>query len=118
MKLVYVAHPYGGKPENARTVRKIIERMTVNPPQELLDRLGEDDQDHIVYVSPIHQQGFMYDETPYLTGLAKCTGLLGRCDALLLFGDWLQSKGCVAEYGFAKAKKMPIIQGKMRIVEL
>ena len=27
IKLVYVAHPYGGKPENAEAVQKIIESL-------------------------------------------------------------------------------------------
>lgn len=28
IKLVYVAHPYGGNPENAEAVQKIIESLT------------------------------------------------------------------------------------------
>ena len=119
MKLVYIAHPYGGKPENAKAVERIIEDLTAGnhpllgnpiiialhasngiPSIELLQA---------VYVSPIHQQGFMYEGTPYLAGLQKCLELLRRCDVLLLCGDWQNSKGCLAEFGFATARKMPIV---------
>ena len=67
------------------------------------------DRSYAVYVSPIHQQGFMYAGTPYLAGLQKCLELLRRCDILLLCGDWQNSKGCLAEFGFAMARKMPIV---------
>lgn len=119
MKLVYVAHPYGGDEKNAQAVKQIIEDLTEGshlllanhtiiamhtpvgiPSIELLQA---------VYVSPIHQQGFMYEGTPYLVGLQKCLELLRRCDVLLLCGDWQNSKGCLAEFGFAMARKMPIV---------
>lgn len=51
----------------------------------------------------------MYEGTPYLAGLQKCLQLLRRCDILLLCGDWQNSKGCLAEFGFAMARKMPIV---------
>ena len=119
MKLVYVAHPYGGDEKNARAVKQIIEDLTEGshpllgspmvtalhksegiPSIELLQ---------VVYVSPIHQQGFMYTGTPYLTGLQKCLQLLKRCDILLLCGDWQQSKGCMAEFAHAMNLGISII---------
>ena len=118
IKLVYVAHPYGGKPENAKAVQKIIESLTSGDHPLVADKTPNDnipvfdmpsiivgvpveDLLHAVYVSPIHQQGFMYEGTPYLTGLQKCLQLLRRCDILLLCGDWQQSKGCMAEFAHA-----------------
>lgn len=119
MKLVYIAHPYGGKPENAQAVKQIIEDLTEgNHPllanhtiiaMHTPDGIPSIELLQAVYVSPIHQQGFMYEGTPYLAGLQKCLELLRRCDVLLLCGDWQNSKGCLAEFGFAMARKMPIV---------
>lgn len=119
MKLVYVAHPYGGDEKNARAVKQIIEDLTegshpllVSPMVTALHKsegIPSIELLQAVYVSPIHQQGFMYAGTPYLAGLQKCLELLRRCDVLLLCGDWQNSKGCLAEFGFATARKMPIV---------
>lgn len=119
MKLVYVAHPYGGDEKNARAVKQIIEDLTegshpllANPMVIALHKsegIPSIALLQAVYVSPIHQQGFMYEGTPYLAGLQKCLELLRRCDVLLLCGDWQNSKGCLAEFGFATARKMPIV---------
>ena len=125
MKLVYVAHPYGGDEKNAQAVKQIIEDLTegnhpllANPTAPMTPTvpavharisITTTDLMQAVYVSPIHQQGFMYAGTPYLAGLQKCLELLRRCDILLLCGDWQNSKGCLAEFGFAMARKMPIV---------
>lgn len=119
MKLVYVAHPYGSDEKNAQAVKQIIEDLTegnhpllVSPMVTALhtsDGIPSTELLQAVYVSPIHQQGFMYEGTPYLAGLQKCLELLRRCDVLLLCGDWQNSKGCLAEFGFAMARKMPIV---------
>lgn len=119
MKLVYVAHPYGGDEKNAQAVKQIIEDLTEgNHPllanhtiiaMHTSDGIPSIELLQAVYVSPIHQQGFMYEGTPYLAGLQKCLELLRRCDVLLLCGDWQNSKGCLAEFGFAMARKMPIV---------
>lgn len=119
MKLVYVAHPYGGDEKNAQAVKQIIEDLTEgNHPllanhtiitMHTPDGIPSIELLQAVYVSPIHQQGFMHEGTPYLAGLQKCLELLRRCDVLLLCGDWQNSKGCLAEFGFAAARKMPIV---------
>lgn len=113
MNLVYVAHPYGGDERNAQAVKQIIEDLTEGnhpllenptvPAVHALFGVAAKDLMQAVYVPPIHQQGFMYAGTPYLTGLQKCLELLRRCDVLLLCGDWQNSKGCLAEFGFAMA---------------
>ena len=35
-------------------------------------------------------------------------GMLRRCYELWLCGDWQESRGCNMEYGFAKAKGIPV----------
>ena len=46
---------------------------------------------------------------PYLEGLNLCLSLLKRCDTIIMCGDWQNSRGCMAEYGYALAKHIPII---------
>jgi len=89
-KLVYVAHPYGGKESNKNKIDKIMNELVMN------------DSEHD-YVSPIHNYGFMYltgDE--YQRGLDICLDLLSHCDVLVLCEDWEMSRGCRGERDHAK----------------
>lgn len=95
-KLVYIAHPYGGKESNKNKIDKIMNELVLN------------DSTHD-YVSPIHNYGFMYltgDE--YQRGLDICLGLLSHCDVLVLCEDWEHSRGCRGEYDHALKMGMPI----------
>ena len=80
MKLIYVAHPYGGKKEN-EVAADVITRM-------LQKRFPEQ-----CFVSPIHgiREIDIYDENTteeeYLAGMRRCITLLSRCDAIVLTGD-------------------------------
>lgn len=126
IKFVYVAHPYGGKPENKKAVEQIIRGLnsgdhpmltreipafhtTMHPLEQAISKVQADELIHATYQSSIHQLGFMYEDIPYVTGLQKCLAMLSRCDMLLLCGDWKHSKGCMAELGFAMARHIPII---------
>lgn len=125
MKLIYVAHPYEGKRENAEAVQKIIEELVEWEHPLIASKNGADGVHAYAagtivdmsaweialatYVSPIHQLGFTYDSAPYVAGLQKCFTLLSHCDALLLCGDWQTSKGCMAEFAYAIAKGKPIL---------
>lgn len=89
-KLVYVAHPYGGRESNKNKIDKIMNELVLN------------DSTHD-YISPIHNYGFMYltgDE--YQKGLDICLGLLSHCHVLVLCEDWKTSRGCKGEFEFAK----------------
>lgn len=98
--LLYVSHPYGGEKENKKAVQGII--------NSLKNEFG----DSVAFVSPIHILGPLYYMIPYLDGLNACLGLLGRCDGILLCGDWQHSRGCMAEYGYAIAKGIPYVEVK------
>lgn len=60
------------------------------------------------FVSPIHILGPLYDAIPYIDGLDLCLSLLRRCDGIIMCGDWQHSRGCMAEYGYAKASGIPV----------
>lgn len=95
--LVYVAHPCGGLiRKNRKECRQIIKVLTKN--------LGE----KYVFISPILNFGHMYYDVDYICGIETCIDLLQRCNILLLTGDWKNSKGCLCEYGAARAMQMPV----------
>ena len=89
-KLVYVAHPYGGKESNRKKIDAIMGELVLND-------LNHD------YVSPIHNYGYVYltgDE--YQKGFDICLGILSHCDGLVLCEDGQTSRGCNGEYECAK----------------
>lgn len=100
-QLVYVAHPCGGLiRKNRKECRQIIKMLTKN--------LGE----KYVFISPILNFGHMYYDVDYICGIETCIDLLQRCNILLLTGDWKNSKGCLCEYGAARAMQMPVSELK------
>ena len=82
--MIYISHPYSGKPENKQKVEEIIKNLVISHPEN-------------TYISPIHCFGFMYELVDYQTGLEMCLRLLESCDKMLVFGDWQSSRGCNAE---------------------
>jgi hypothetical protein len=95
LRLIYLAHPFGGDPANIVKVEKIITQLINKHPD-------------CTFYSPLHATGFLYDNLDYLDGMEHCFEVLSRCDELWLCGKWRESRGCNMEYAFAKAKGIPI----------
>ena len=95
MKLIYIAHPFGGLKENVDRVEKIIKGLLHKHPD-------------CTFYSPLHATGFFYNELSYLDGMEHCFEALSRCDELWLCGNWRDSRGCNMEYGFAKGKGISV----------
>lgn len=92
---VYVAHPYGGKAENKEKVNDIMRGLV----------MGDADN---VYLSPIDNFGMLYFDDEYSKGLHICLRMLDKCGQLVLCDGWETSKGCIGEWAYATAKKIPI----------
>lgn len=95
MKIIYVAHPYGGEESNKEKVEKYIEKF-----------IKEDENN--VYLSPIHATGYQYFWVDYEKGMEYCLEMLSRCDELWLCGDWENSRGCNMEFDFALKNKISV----------
>lgn len=123
--LIYVAHKFANCDDNRKDTEKTIRKLK-NGAHSLLTRkyvntyveadgkmtvtsIPAATLQHATFVPPIHQLGFMYTEGTYLHGLNQCLTLLSKCNILLLCRNWQTSKGCTAEYAYAKARKIPII---------
>lgn len=95
MKVIYLAHPFGGKQENVEDTEQIILQLLPKYP------------DYTFY-SPLHCTGFFYNAISYELGMEHCYEFLSRCDELWLCKDWGSSKGCFLEYLYAKEHGIPI----------
>lgn len=59
----------------------------------------------LTIISPLHNYSFFEGKELKETEILKYDfRLLSRCDILILSGNWRLSCGCMAEYGYAKAK--------------
>ena len=97
MRLIYLAHPYGGDEKNVEDAKQLVRRLVKEFPGR-------------VFLSPLQATGFYYNDIPYIQGMEHCLTMLSRCDELWLCKGWQDSKGCCMEYAFAKAKGIPIIE--------
>lgn len=92
--LIYLSHPYGGKPENKASIEAIITRLIKEHPEH-------------TYISPVHTFGFMYDLVDYQAGLDMCLDLLNACEYMYVYGNHKDSRGCTAEIKYAQENGIP-----------
>ena len=95
MRVVYLAHPYGGNEANVEDAKQIVRQLVKKFPG-------------MVFLSPLQATGFYYNDIPYLDGMGHCLELLSRCDELWLCDGWQDSKGCCMEYAAEKMAGKPI----------
>jgi hypothetical protein len=96
-KVVYICHEYGGNPENAAKVAKLVTELSLKYPE-------------IVFVSPVHAFGFMYRDVSYIHGMIQCLTLLDMCTEMWVFGEKSNSRGCKIEKEYCDRYKIPIVE--------
>lgn len=94
-KLIYVAIPYGGKPENYALAERVILALTKKYPE-------------CCFVSPVLAFGHMYKDMEFYDGMELCLTLLDQCAELLIVGDESTSRGVPIERAYAERYKMEI----------
>lgn len=92
--VIYIAHPFQGKPENVEKVEKIILGLIEKYP------------DYTFY-SPLHATGFFYFKKTYEEGMKDCLEMLRRCDEVWFCPGWQDSKGCNIEMNWCKEHGKP-----------
>jgi hypothetical protein len=85
MRMIYLAHPFGGEMKNVDKAEKLIKELLHKHPA-------------CTFYSPLHATGFFYSQLTYLDGMEHCFEALSRCDELWLCGEWRDSRGCNMEY--------------------
>jgi len=101
-KTVYVSHPSSGLEENTKKIEQIIQELYSS------DYMFE----NYVFISPVHNFGFMYHNTEYNRGITYCTDLLEHCDIMLLCGEWENSKGCNIELAKCRELNIPVVEAR------
>ena len=98
--MIYISHPYtGNEEENLKDAERIATELAKKHPDG-------------VFINPI---ATMRHEalagSDYFTILQKDLILLDNCKAVIFCEGWQQSKGCMCEYGYAKAKGLILYNG-------
>jgi hypothetical protein len=95
MQRIYIAHPYNGDTANKDKVEEIIKVLVKTNP-------------NVLYISPIHAVGFLYNDIDYMQGMEYCFELLSIADELILCENWESSRGCRLEKEYAEKYNIPI----------
>jgi hypothetical protein len=106
MKKIYCSHPFTGNEESNRLAAR-------NKIAKLADKFS-----NTVFINPL--DALMYAEDAgldYDTCINQCIELLYMCDAMILFGDWQNSKGCIEEYRRASQKGIPVYNEDLTVLE-
>ena len=95
MAICYVAHCFGGNPENIDRAKKITHDLQVNDPENC-------------YICPLMAFSYLeYNEMGYDEEMALCIDLLSVSDVLIVASD--VSEGVQKEIDFARLFGMEVI---------
>lgn len=106
----YLAHPYSPIIENLKVFTGEIKESNVEETGDIAYEIMSK-YPNLTVLSPLHAYSFLEDK-----GLEEAEileydfRLLSRCDMLILSGYWQHSRGCMSEYGYAKAKGIRIYE--------
>ena len=94
--IAYLAHPYGGKPDNITRASALRQKLQQNRPDVTIFSPVE-------HFSPL--QGLV-DEPQVMR---HCLVILGRCDALWVAPGHDRSLGCALEIAYAHAHEITVV---------
>lgn len=96
MATYYVAHKYGGDPQNLERAKRITHELQVNDLENC-------------YICPLTAFSHMrYNEIGFDEEMDLCIDLLSICDGLIVASDFAESKGLQKEIEFAKLVGMEV----------
>ena len=108
--MAYLAHPYSPIVENLKVFTGEIKESNVEETGDIAYKIMSK-YPNLTVLSPLHAYSFLegkdMEETEILWYDFR---LLNNCTLLILSGYWRQSRGCMSEYGYAKAKGIRIYE--------
>lgn len=108
--MAYLAHPYSPIVENLKVFTGEIKESNVEETGDIAYKIMSK-YPNLTVLSPLHAYSFLegkdLDETEILRYDFR---LLNNCTLLILSGYWRHSRGCMSEYGYAKAKGIRIYE--------
>ena len=77
MNMIYISHPYtGNEKDNRKAAAAIAAELAKKYP-------------YILFVNPLDAMRHLkVAKTPYDTVLEQCKTLLGKCDGVIMAGNW------------------------------
>lgn len=115
--MAYLAHPYAPYAPVAKSSKVFAKVFAGEIKEANVEETGDIAYEimkkypNLTIISPLHAYSFFEGKELKETEILKYDfRLLSRCDILILSGNWRQSRGCMAEYGYAKAKGIRIYE--------
>lgn len=108
--MAYLAHPYAPiKLETQTYFKKVKENNLKDAGDIAYDIMKK--YTNLTIISPLHTYSFFEGKGMEETDILRYDfRLLNNCTLLILSGYWRQSRGCMAEYGYAKARGVRIYE--------
>lgn len=111
--MAYLAHPYAPYApivENLKVFTGEIKESNVEETGDIAYKIMSK-YPNLTVLSPLHAYSFLEGKDMEETEILRYDfRLLNNCTLLILSGYWRQSRGCMAEYGYAKARGIRIYE--------
>lgn len=108
--MAYLAHPYAPIVENLKVFTGEIKESNVEETGDIAYKIMSK-YPNLTVLSPLHAYSFLEGKDMEETEILRYDfRLLNNCTLLILSGYWRHSRGCMAEYGYAKARGIRIYE--------
>ena len=108
--MAYLAHPSAPIVENLKVFTGEIKESNVEETGDIAYKIMSK-YPNLTVLSPLHAYSFLEGKDMEETEILRYDfRLLNNCTLLILSGYWRQSRGCMAEYGYAKARGIRIYE--------
>lgn len=108
--MAYLAHPYAPIIENLKVFTGEIKEANVEETGDIAYEIIKK-YPNLTIISPLHAYSFLEGKDMEKTEILKYDfRLLNNCTLLILSGYWRHSRGCMSEYGYAKARGIRIYE--------
>lgn len=108
--MAYLAHPYAPIVENLKVFTGEIKESNVEETGDIAYKIMSK-YPNLTVLSPLHAYSFLEGKDLEETDILRYDfRLLNNCTLLILSGYWRHSRGCMSEYGYAKAKGIRIYE--------
>lgn len=108
--MAYLAHPYAPLNRRAEIFVEAIKAENVEEAGDIALKIMKKYL-NLTIISPLHNYSFLEGKQLRNTKILEYDfKLLSKCTHLILSGHWRHSRGCMSEYGYAKAKGIRIYE--------
>lgn len=108
--MAYLAHPYAPLNRRAEIFVEAIKAENVEETGDIAYEIMKK-YPNLTIISPLHAYSFLEGKDMEETEILRYDfRLLNNCTFLILSGCWRHSRGCMSEYGYAKAKGIRIYE--------